>query len=140
MSAKHDTIQPQGWPRPKGYANGMLAQPGRLLFVAGQIAWDEREQIVSPEFVPQFLKALDNVLAVVRAAGGQPEHICRLTTYVTDKQAYIQGAPEIGKGYRERMGKHFPAMALVQVAGLVEPGAQVEIEATAVIPGPTEST
>lgn len=130
----HEPIVMPGWPRPKGYSNGMLARPGRMLFVAGQVGWDERERIVSEEFVAQFDRALMNVVEIVREAGGQPEDICRFTIYVVDRFQYIAGAPQIGAKYRERMGKHFPAMALVQVAALLEEGAKVEIEATAVIP------
>ncbi|MFO0723273.1 MAG: RidA family protein [Myxococcota bacterium] len=132
---KNEIIQPDGWPRPKGYANGVLAPEGRLLFVAGQIAWDEREQIVSSDLGAQFLHALDNVLAVVRKAGGQPEHITRFTVFVSDKDEYMRAARAIGEGYRTRMGKHYVAMSLVEVKALLEPGAKVEIEATAVIPG-----
>lgn len=131
-----DTIQPEGWPRPKGYSNGKLAPAGaRMLFIAGQVGWDESEKIVGDgDFVAQFEQALKNVLAVVRQADGGPEHVVRMTIYVTSKEAYL-GSPEgVGKVYRELMGKNFPAMALVQVAGLVEDGAMVEIEATAALP------
>jgi len=131
---EHQVILPPEWPRPKGYANGILAAPGRLLFVAGQIGWDTQEKLVSSEFLAQFVQALDNVLAVVRAAGGAPAHVARLTVYVTDKQAYIAQARAIGAAYRERFQGHYAAMSLLQVADLLEPGAQVEIEATAVIP------
>lgn len=110
-----------------------MAARGELLAVAGQVAWDENEQIVSPEFGPQFRKALANVMAVVDAAGGSAGDIISLTIYVTDKQAYIDGIAEVGAAYREVIGKHFPAMALVQVADLLEPGAQVEIQALAVL-------
>ena len=98
------------------------------------MGWDERQSIVSPEFALQFGQALANVTEVVRAAGGTPEHIARLTIYVTDKREYEQSLKQIGAEYRTRMGKHFPAMALLEVKGLLEPGAKVEIEATAVIP------
>lgn len=131
---KHETINPEDWGRPKGYSNGILAQPGRMLFVAGQIGWDKNEKLVSAEFVPQFEQAMQNVMAVVHAAEGKASDICRLTIYVTDKQAYIDGIKDVGRAYREAMGKHFPTMALVQVADLLEEGAMVEIEATAVIP------
>jgi len=129
----HEFINPEGWARPKGYSNGVLAHSGRTLFVAGQIGWDENEKLVSLDFVPQFEKAMDNVMAVISAAGGVAADICRLTIYVTDKQAYIANIKAVGQAYRQAMGKHFPAMALVQVADLLEEGAQVEIEATAVI-------
>lgn len=120
---------------PKGYSNGILAPAGgRLLFVAGQIAWDEQQRIVSSDIVAQFGKALQNVLTVVRAAGGDATHIARLTLYVTDKREYAAEVKGIGERYRALMGKHFPVMALLEVAGLLEPGAKVEIEATAVLP------
>ena len=113
----------------------MLGPPGgRLLAVAGQVAWDAEQRIVSESFVEQFGQALSNVVAVVRAAGGTPEHVARLTIYVVDRNEYLADLSAVGGAYRAVMGKHFPAMALVEVAGLVEPGAKVEIEATAVLP------
>lgn len=127
-------VQPPNWPRPRGYANGVVAQ-GRTVFVAGQIGWNEREEMQSG-FVAQFRQALDNVVAVVRAAGGRPEDIVRVTAYVTDLDAYRAGLGEIGSAWRAILGKHFPAMALVGVAGLVHPEALVEIEATAVLEEP----
>ncbi len=126
-------VQPEGWKRPSGYANGLLAE-GKLLFVAGQIGWDPATaQIDTDDFVTQFARALDNVLAVVRAAGGMREHVARLTIYVVDKQVYRARLKEAGQVYRERFGSHYPTMALVEVRGLLEDRAQVEIEATAVI-------
>ncbi len=119
---------------PKGYSNGIAYPMGELLFVAGQIGWDKEAKLVSREFLPQFEQALRNVVATVTAAGGKPAHIGRLTIYVTDKKAYLDNVKAIGSAYRELMGKHFPAMALVQVADLLEEGAMVEIEATAVLP------
>ena len=122
---------------PSGWNNGMLAPAGgRVLFVAGQTARDAEGRIVSGGFVEQFGRALDLVLAVVRAAGGRPDHIGRMTVYVTDLDAYRSALPDLGAAYRERMGRHFPAMALLEVKGLVDEGALVEIEATAVIPAP----
>ena len=113
----------------------MLAPPGgRLLFVAGQIGWDGGQRLVGSSFVEQFAQALDNVLRVVEAAGGTAESIGRLTIYITDRQEYADRLREVGRAYRSRMGRHFPAMALLEVAGLLEPGAKVEIEATAVLP------
>ena len=126
-------IQPAGWKRPKGYANGMLGE-GRLLFVAGQIGWDEAERFPSDRFADQWDRALANVLAVVRAAGGGPEHIARMTVYVVDKREYLDQLEEVGAAWRRHMGRHYPAMALVQVAALLEDRARVEIEATAVLP------
>jgi len=130
------TIQPEEWAPPKGYSNGMLVSAGaRMLYVAGQVAWDAQEQIVGAgDFAAQFRQALANVVTVVRAAGGKPEHLVRLTIYVTDKEAYLGSLKQIGPSYRELMGKHFPVMACVQVAGLVEEGAMVEIEGTAALP------
>jgi enamine deaminase RidA (YjgF/YER057c/UK114 family) len=135
------TVNPPEWPRPRGYANGALTagEGERILFVAGQIGW--RATPDSPEGTfdtddlgEQWVIALDNVLAVVRAAGGAPEHIARMTVYVTDLAAYRAAAPAIGKAWRERLGRHYPAMALVCVAGLLEPRAKVEIEATCALP------
>ena len=134
MSQLPTAIQPDGWARPSGFSNGMLAE-GRLLFVAGQVGWDPTSKAPKfpATFAAQFGQALDNVLAVVRAAGGGPEHVARFTVYVTDKKEYLGALKEVGAAWREKMGKHFPAMALVQVAGLVEDAAKVEIEATAVL-------
>jgi enamine deaminase RidA (YjgF/YER057c/UK114 family) len=127
------TVQPPGWPRPRGYSNGMAAR-GEILAIAGQIGWDEHERLVSREFLPQWAQALRNVAAVLRAGGGQPRHLVSLTVYVTDKHQYLAAGAELGRTYREVMGKHFPTMALVQVADLLEPGALVEIQALAVLP------
>lgn len=129
-------IQPEGWAPARGYNNGMLAPAGgRLLFVAGQIAWDaEQKPVGVGDFGAQFAQAMQNVVAVVAAAGGKPEHIARLTVYVTDKQQYLSAGREVGAAYRAAMGKHYPAMALVQVKDLLEAHALVEIEATAVLP------
>jgi enamine deaminase RidA (YjgF/YER057c/UK114 family) len=134
MQNRHDSIEPHGWKRPRGYSNGMLAAPGRLLFVSGQIGWDEEQRLVSERFVEQFDRALANVLAVVNAAGGRSEDLCRLTIYVSDKSAYIAELKAVGEVYRKHMAHHFPAMSLVEVAALLEPGAMVEIEGTAIIP------
>ena len=127
------SIQPHGWPRPRGYSNGMAAR-GELLAVAGMIGWDAQEHLVSDEFVPQFRQALANVCDVVRAAGGQPQHILSLTIYVTDKREYIAGLREVGEAYRALLGRHYPAMALVQVTALLEDRAKVEIQALAALP------
>ncbi len=127
-------INPDSLAPPRGYSNGLMFEPGHTLFVAGQIGWDRDSTMVSDDLVEQFAQAMDNVLDVVRAAGGGPEHIGRLTIYVTDRDAYAAGAKKIGEGYRARMGKHYPAMALLQVAALLEPRAKVEIEATAILP------
>lgn len=128
-------INPEEWGMPSGYSNGMLAPSGsRLLFVAGQVGWDEGQAVVSELFVEQFEQALRNVVTVVRAAGGEPDYVARLTIYVVDKREYLDELKAVGEAYRRVMGRHFPAMALLEVAALVEPGAKVEIEATAVLP------
>jgi len=128
------SLQPPGWPRPKGYANGIEAS-GRLVFVAGQIGWDETSAFPAADLAGQVRQALSNVLAVLAEAGAGPEHVVRLTWYVVDREEYLASQKEIGAAYREVMGRHFPAMAVVVVAGLVEADARVEIEATAVVPG-----
>lgn len=127
-------IQPPGFPAPRGYSNGMAFDSGRIVFVAGQIAWGEKPEVVSDSLTEQFGQALRNVVAVVREAGGGPEHIGSFTIFVTDKKEYIAEAKSIGQAYREVMGRHFPAMALVQVADLLDDRAKVEIQATAVLP------
>jgi enamine deaminase RidA (YjgF/YER057c/UK114 family) len=129
-------INPASLGSPRGYANGVLApEGGALLFIAGQIAWDERQKIVSTDFVAQFERALTNVLAVVEAAGGAPEQIARLCIYVTNKEEYRARQSEVGACWRKLMGRHFPAMALVEVKSLLEDEAKVEIEGLAVIRG-----
>ena len=125
-------INPDGLAKPRGYSHGIASQ-GRMLFVAGQIGWNANAEIVSDRFVDQFDQAMANVLEVVAAAGGSAESVARLTIYVIDKHDYVTASREIGERYRARMGRHFPAMTLVEVRGLLEPGARVEIEATAVI-------
>ncbi len=132
---KGEVIHPAGWAKAKGYANGILVPAGgATLFVAGQIAWDADQQLVGRgDMGAQFAQALRNVVAVVEAAGGKPEDIARMTVYVTDKQAYLARTRDIGAAWKELLGRHFPAMALVQVADLLEEGAQVEIEATAIL-------
>ena len=127
-------INPESLGAPHGYANGVLAEPGgRLLFIAGQVAWDRQQQIVADDLVAQFDRALANVITVVTAAGGHAEQIARLIIYVTDKDEYRAHMKEIGERYRGRMGKHFPAMVLVEVKGLLEDRAKIEIEGTAVL-------
>lgn len=128
-------LEPPGWPRPRGYSNGMQAQ-GALVAVAGQIGWDETGRLVDGGFAAQFEQTLANVLAVVRVAGGGPRDVISLTVYVVDKQEYAAALAEVGAAWKRLMGKHFPAMALVEVAGLVEPGAKVEIQGLAAIAPP----
>jgi len=127
-------IDPLGWPRPRGYANGILVPPGRqLLFVAGMIGWDAQEKIVAGGFAAQFEQALRNVLAVVTEAGGGAEDVVRMLVFVVDKNEYLASRGELSDAWRRTMGRQYPTMALVQVAGLVETGAKVEIEAIAAI-------
>ena len=127
-------INPEAFGVPRGYNNGVLIDGGRLLFIAGQIAWDGEQRIVSDDFSEQFAQALANVIAVVRAAGGQPDNIAQMRVYVTDKQAYTANLKQVGAVYRGLMGRHYPAMALVEVVALVEDLAKVEIEAVACLP------
>ncbi len=130
-----EIINPASLGAPRGYSNGVLAPAGgRLLFVAGQVAWDAEQRLVGDDFPGQFGQALANVVAVVREAGGRPEDLARLTLYVTDRQEYLASLEEVGRVYRRIMGRHFPAMALLEVRGLLEPGARIEIEGTAVLP------
>ena len=128
-----ESVNPENWPRPSGYSNGVIAQ-GRHLAISGQIGWNERYELVSDDFFEQACQALSNVVAVLRAAGGSPEHLVRLTWYVTDKDEYRAALRALGRAYRSIVGEHYPAMALVQVADLLEEGAKVEIEATAILP------
>lgn len=135
QSALLRAVEPTGWARPRGYSNGILAPAGaRTLFVAGQIGWDESQQLVEGGFSAQFRRALANVVAVVEAAGGEASHIGRLTIYVVDRSRYVESLAEVGEAYRAVMGRHYPAMALVEVSALLEPDAVVEIEGTAAIP------
>ena len=128
-------INPPSLGAASGYSNGLLTESGgRLLFIAGQIAWNESHQIVSNDFLEQFDKALENVIAVVGEAGGKASAIARLIIYVTDKNEYRERTREVGERYRKHMGKHFPAMVLVEVAGLLDDAAKVEIEGIAVLP------
>ena len=129
-------IDPETLAPARGYSNGLLYEGGRLLFVAGMVGWD-RDMKLAEGLTAQFGVALDNILAVVREAGGEPSDIGRFTIYVVDKHEYMREAKAIGVEYRQRMGKHYPTMALVQVADLLEEGARVEIEATAVLGGTT---
>ena len=136
---KMTIINPEALGQPRGYSNGMLFEGGSLLFIAGQVGWDRDSRIVSDDFAEQFAQALENVLAVVRQAGGGPENIGRLLIFVTDKNEYSSRLRDIGTAYRQLMGKHFPAMTLVEVSSLLEPLAKVEIEALAVISAPAPS-
>jgi enamine deaminase RidA (YjgF/YER057c/UK114 family) len=126
-------LQPAGWAKPRGYSNGIAAR-GRQVFVAGQVGWNEQCQLTSDTLAGQTAQALKNIVAVLAEAGAKPEHMTRMTWYVTSKQEYLAAAKEIGAAYRDIIGRHYPAMTAVQVAALVEEGAKVEIEVTAVVP------
>ena len=128
----HEILQPAGWARPRGYANGVAAE-GRQVYVAGQIGWDAEQRFASDDFAAQVRQALANVVAVLRCANAGPEHIVRMTWYVTSRDEYNAALAEIGAAYRELIGRNFPAMSVVVVAALLEPRAKVEIEATAVV-------
>lgn len=128
-----ETLLPPGWPRPKGYAMGMAAR-GRMVFTGGIIGWDEAERFAGPDMASQFDRILETTVQVLEAAGARPGHIVRMTWYVTDRDEYVASLPAIGASYRARIGRHYPAMAVVGVAALVEPAARIEIETTAVIP------
>jgi enamine deaminase RidA (YjgF/YER057c/UK114 family) len=125
-------LHPEGWPRPRGYANGIAAE-GRLVFVAGQIGWDESQVFRSDDLVEQLRQALKNTLAVLAEAGAGPEQVVRMTWYLTDKRDYLDRSKEIGAVYRALMGRHYPAMAMVEVSALMEDRAKVEIETTAIL-------
>lgn len=128
----HTTLLPPGWPRPKGYANGIMAQGQHHIFCGGQIGWTSQEVFESDDFVGQLRQALLNVKAVLQAADAGPEHMTRMTWYITDRQAYLSDLRAIGAVYREIMGKHFPAMSVVEVSALIEEQALVEVEVTAI--------
>ena len=129
----HEQLHPANWKRAVGYANGIAAR-GRMIFTGGLVGWDADQQFRTDDFAGQVRQVLENIVAVLAEGGARPEHLVRLTWYVTDKQEYLSALREVGTAYREVIGRHFPAMALVQVAGLVEDRAKVEIEATAVVP------
>ena len=126
-------LLPPGWPQPRGYSNGISAK-GRLVFTAGVVGWDAEERFAARDLPGQFRQVLLNTLAILAEGGAGPEHIVRMTWYVTDRSDYIASLREIGAVYRELIGKHYPAMAVVEVAGLVEPAAKLEIETIAVVP------
>ncbi|HXN65811.1 MAG TPA: RidA family protein [Candidatus Acidoferrales bacterium] len=128
-----EILQPARWPRPRGYSNGVAAN-GRTVFVSGMIGWDEQGKLVSSDFAGQTRQTLKNIVAVLAEANAKPGHIVRMTWYVVDKREYLAAYKEIGAAYRELIGAHYPAMSAVQVSGLIEDGARVEIEVTAVVP------
>ena len=126
-------LQPANWPRPKGYSNGIIAE-GRMLFLGGQVGWDETETFHTDDFAGQVRQALLNIVTLLKEAQAGPENIVRMTWYITDKREYLGSLKEIGQAYREIIGKHYPVMAMVQVSALMEDKAKVEIEVTAVLP------
>lgn len=128
-----ERLQPPGWPRPKGYSNG-IAATGKMVFVAGQIGWDETETIVSDDFAAQFRQVLVNTPAVLKEGGAGPEHVVRMTGYVSDRDEYLAAGPQLGAIWKELMGRNYPVMAFLVVGGLIETRAKIEIETTAVIP------
>ena len=128
----HTTLLPQGWPRPRGYANGVMALGSETIHIGGQIGWNTQCVFETTDFTAQVQQALENVMAVLASAGAGPEHMVRMTWYITDKNAYVSNLSEVGAAYRAVMGKNFPAMSVVQVVELIEDQALVEIEVTAV--------
>lgn len=126
-------LQPPGWPQPKGYSNGISAK-GRIIFTAGIVGWDENEDFSSPDLVDQFAQVLRNTLAILAEDGAGPEHIVRMTCYIIDKEQYLRCLEDLGRVWKDIMGRNYPAMALVEVSGLVESAAEIEIETTAVVP------
>ena len=129
-----EVLLPPGWAPPIGYANGIAATPGRIVFIAGQVGWDAQQRFQSEDIVPQFDQALKNVLEVLAQAGGRAEHICRITAFCCDKPAYLAARPQIGRTWRALMGKHFPAMSMIFVSDLLDSPGKIELESTAVIP------
>jgi enamine deaminase RidA (YjgF/YER057c/UK114 family) len=134
MTIERHDINPDSLAAPKGYQNGVLLHGGRLLCIAGQIGWDRDATLVSEDFAAQFRQALQNVADVLVAAGGKPDHLGQMTVYVTDKQEYLAAIKEVGRAWRDILGRSYPAMALVEVADLLEEGAKVEIQALAMVP------
>ncbi len=130
----HKTILPDGWPLPKGYSNGILAGKGQVLFLAGQVGWDEQEKFASEKLVPQFEQALKNILTIVEKAGGRREDICKMTCFCKDREQYLISRGELGLVWKNVMGKHYPCMSMIFVVDLLDHPALIEIEATAVIP------
>jgi enamine deaminase RidA (YjgF/YER057c/UK114 family) len=133
MTQTHEFLHPRSWKQPRGFANGVVAE-GRTVFLAGQIGWNAEQKFESRDFVAQARQALANIVALVEEAGGKPEHVTRMTWFITDKQEYLARLNDLGKAYQAVMGRHFPAMTMVQVVALIEDEAKVEIEATAVVP------
>ena len=130
----NETLHPPGWAQPIGYSNGIEAAPGRIVFVAGQIGWNAEQRFETSDLAQQFERALENITAVLAQAGARPDHICRMTAYCTDKPEYLAARAGIGRAWRRILGRHFPAMTLVFVNSLLDEGAKIELEATAVVP------
>ena len=133
----HSTLLPDGWAPPIGYANGIVAEPGRIVFIAGQVGWNAQQKFESVELAPQFEQALMNLLEVLKQAGGQAAHICRITAYCCDKPAYLAARRSLGAIWRKRMGSHYPAMSMIFVSDLLDEPGKIELEATAVLPRAT---
>ena len=129
-----EILMPKGWAPPIGYSNGIATKPGRIVFVAGQVGWDENQRFQSDDIVPQFEQALKNIVAVLAAAGAKPEHICRMTAYCCDKPAYLAARRQLGKIWMQHIGRHFPAMSMIFVSDLLDNPGKIELEATAVVP------
>lgn len=129
----HTFLQPPGWPRAKGYSNGIVAS-GQTIYVGGMVGWNEKEEFETDDFAGQFRQVLLNIIAVLNEAGATAEHIVRMTWYIGDKREYLSSLKSIGEAYREIIGRHYPVMAVIEVKGFIEDGAKLEIEATAVIP------
>lgn len=127
-------LLPPGWAPPIGYANGIAVPAGRIVFIAGQVGWNARQQFESPDIAPQFEQALKNVLAVLAEAGGEPQHICRITAYCCDKPGYLAVRGQLGGVWRTLMGRHYPVMSMVFVSDLLDDPGKIELEATAVVP------
>jgi len=129
-----EILHPKAWAAPIGYSNGIAVQPGRIVFIAGQVGWDEQQKFHSEEIVPQFEQALKNLLAVLAEAGGRPEHICRITAFCCDKPAYLAARRQLGAIWKRHMGGHYPAMSMIFVSDLLDNPGKIELEATAVVP------
>jgi enamine deaminase RidA (YjgF/YER057c/UK114 family) len=129
-----EVLHPKGWAAPVGYSNGIAATPGRIVFIAGQVGWDEQQRFRAEGIVPQFEQALKNVLAILAEAGGRPEHICRMTAYCCNKPAYLAGRKELGRIWRRLIGTHYPVMTMIFVSDLLDAPGKIELEATAVVP------
>lgn len=129
-----EVLLPPGWAPPIGYANGIAAQPGRIVFIAGQVGWNAQQKFESEDIAPQFEQALKNILAVLKEAGGEAQHICRITAFCCDKPAYMAARKQLGAIWRTHMGTHFPAMSMIFVSDLLDNPGKIELEATAVVP------